>query len=136
MTELANIKKYKGGAEEFALSGVYHVFMESNYDGDTATLVFWLYKKYFKFNCRLYGLNAGEMRGAKSIEEREAAIKAKAYLAQFNGKILKCIVHAECKDPYKRPIVELWDGDLHINAQMLEKDLAAEYYGHGEKAFK
>jgi endonuclease YncB( thermonuclease family) len=136
MDELNRIKKYKGGAEEFALSGEYHVFMESNYDGDTATLVFWLFKKYMKFNCQLYGLNAGKIRGAKSDEEKKMAVAAKEYLAQYNGKILKCIVHAECKDPYKRPIVELFDGENNINTQMLAKGLVGEYYGHGEKAFK
>ena len=134
---LLMLQKYTGGAEELSFSGKHWVIMESNYDGDTVTLVIWHFNRYIKMSCRLYGINTGEIRGAKTDEEKNYALKAKKFVEQYNGQVLTCVFHPECKDPYKRPIVELFPTeDKSINMMLLDAGLAAEYYGYGEKNYK
>ena len=45
------------------------------YDGDTCKIIFYFDNKLVKFTCRLYGINAPEIKPSKTIENRDEEIQ-------------------------------------------------------------
>lgn len=131
---MLSLKDYNNNAESFRLTAN-EGLMIRNYDGDTCTLVVVLNNQFVKFNCRLSGINCAELK-TKDATEKEKAIKAKEYLAQYKNQILKCEFGAF--DKYGRPLVILYEPQNNnetINQKMIDLGFAKAYNGQGLKEF-
>ena len=78
----------------------------SVYDGDTVKCVFPLNNKFYKWNCRINGIDTPEIR-TRSKLEKEMGFKARDFLRE---KILKKMVEIHCGefDKYGRPLCEIY----------------------------
>ena len=126
------------------------------YDADTCKIIFFLDNKIVKFNCRLNGIDAPELRQSKKnpnrIIEKNKAKKARNRLIQlstdvniqidyhFNKKNKKelmdkntKILKIECSDfdKYGRLLVKLYDLENYncINNILIEEGYAKHYNG-------
>jgi len=121
------------------------------YDGDTCKVVFYLKDELVKFNCRLYGINAPELKPLKTkenrVEEIENGKKAKyklvSYCCEYVDKIddkncdqvIECnntLVKIKCYDwdKYGRLLVELFKYDeegICFNEKLIEDGLVKKY---------
>jgi micrococcal nuclease len=95
------------------------------YDGDTVTLCFKFRGKYFKKRCRLYGINAPEIR-SKNIQEKEKGRNSKNYVYSI---LQDKIVIFKCKgyDKYGRLLGDIFLDGKNINDDILEKGFAVKY---------
>jgi endonuclease YncB( thermonuclease family) len=124
--ELGNIDCSK--IRKFSLDGVVcNARVASIYDGDTITAIFRLPNdsEYYKWNCRLYGIDTPEL---KTGNNKEAAVKARDFLRE---KILDKVVKISCGefDKYGRLLVNVIYDDIDINALMISNGYAKEYFG-------
>jgi endonuclease YncB( thermonuclease family) len=130
---MLSLENYNNNAETFKVTAN-EALMIRNYDGDTCTLVVIINNQYIKFNCRLSGLNCAELKTKDPIE-KEKALVAKNFLANYKNKILKC--EFGTFDKYGRPLVILYSKDTNenINQKMIDLGFAKPYDGHGVKEF-
>ena len=124
--ELHNIDSSK--VHKFSLDG--HICLArvaSIYDGDTITAIFKLPNDsvYYKWNCRLYGIDTPEL---KTGNNKEAGLKARDFLRE---KILDKVVKLSCGefDKYGRLLVNIIYEDIDINALMISSGHAKPYFG-------
>jgi endonuclease YncB( thermonuclease family) len=113
---------------KFSLDGhMCYARVASVYDGDTITAIFKLPSgsEYYKWNCRLYGIDTPEL---KTGNNKEAALKARDFLRE---KILDKVVKISCGefDKYGRLLVHIFCEELDINAIMLSTGHAKPYFG-------
>lgn len=117
----------------FSLKGlVVDGFVLDVYDGDSVTVVFAFKGEYYKWKCRLYGIDTPEIR-TKDVNEKKKGFEAKEYLQQ---KILNKNVIVKCHDfdKYGRVLTDLYcAGDehtdcVHINKDLLDNGYAQPYY--------
>lgn len=103
------------------------------YDADTVHMVFLYNDTFYKFNCRLLGIDAAELRTVNP-EEKRAAQAGRDYLA---SKILNQIVRIECFnfDKYGRILVKIYKGKKDINHDLVKKGHAYVYEGKTKKEF-
>jgi endonuclease YncB( thermonuclease family) len=115
----------------FTIEGKKSAHCVDVYDGDTATFVFALPRKKWRFRCRMAGYNCAEIRGG-SEEEKAAAIIARDALRE---KILGRDVVLNCSgfDKYGRVLVQVEYEGRNINEEMLA--YGAKYNGRGEKKY-
>jgi micrococcal nuclease len=101
------------------------------YDGDTITAVFKFHDKYYKWSCRLDGIDCPEMKSSDK-EEKNRAIKARDFLHE---KIFGKIVKLNCGnfDKYGRLLCEIFIDDVKVNDLMIKEGHAVSYDG-GTKA--
>ena len=66
----------------------------SVYDGDTIKVVFSVFEKLFKFNCRIQGVDTPEIR-TKNKQEKKFGLEIRDKLRE---KILNKVVIIECGD--------------------------------------
>lgn len=127
------------------------------YDADTCKIVLPLQNTFYKFTCRLNGIDTPEMKPSKDKPNRDNEIqwakKARSELLnlvcdtnvdytdikkdeivkilQNNKKLItvKCLEF----DKYGRLLVELYDNNKCFNNILVEKNLAVNYSG-GHKA--
>ena len=80
---------------------------------------------------RLLGIDAPESYGVrKDSDEYKAGIISKEWLIdKIEGKEIIVKTHKDKKGKYGRYLVEIFDGENSINAEMVEKGLAVEYNG-------
>ena len=123
------------------------------YDGDTNTLIIPFKGEYFKFTCRMLGIDTCEMK-SKVKENKENAVRARNRVLQLVGvpgvdlatpytrkkiqsmldeRVIVVWVHCHGADKYGRLL-----GDIYASADtsgksiakiLLEEKLAYEYYG-------
>ena len=94
-------------------------------DGDTVILHVDLgFDTWKKVSVRLYGINAPEIKG----ESKELGFKSKEYLESLipAGSFIK--FHCIGQDKYGRWLGSLYKDDLDINKNMIENNMAVEYY--------
>lgn len=133
------------------------------YDADTCKIVFILDTKIVKFNCRLNGIDAPELRQSKKnpnriVEKKAAQIarnrliqlctdidvnieekfnrKQKKYLMQKNKKIIK--VKCQEFDKYGRLLVDLYtlENNEYINHKLIDEGYVNQYSGGKKQIFK
>ena len=99
----------------------------SVYDGDTITVVFKLFDSYYKWNCRLDGIDTPEIK-TKNMDEKARAIQARDYL---RGIILNKVVSITCGDfdKYGRLLVKVFYNNENMNDKMIHLGYAKHYYG-------
>lgn len=123
------------------------------YDGDTATVVLPFRGDYFKFTCRMMGIDTCEMK-SKIKENKETAIKARNRFLQLAGLPMSdlsaplkrkaiqtmldqqvVIVWLKCHDfdKYGRLLADFHTApdatSKPISKTLIEEKLAYEYYG-------
>lgn len=136
----------------------------SCYDGDTfaAVMTIGTCEQLWKFDCRMLGYDAPEMKPLKTIANREeikvAALRSKIALASFlcDGidtsksytskeidavvKLNKRIIELRCKefDKYGRVLVEVPNtaADSTVNSWMIENKYGYPYSGGTKKVFE
>ena len=101
------------------------------YDGDSITVIFYLFNDYYKFKIRLAGIDTPEIR-TKDIEEKKNGLIARDFL---RTKILNKICKIECKknDKYGRVLAYIYVNDENINTLLISKKYAVEYNGGFKK---
>lgn len=116
------------------------------YDGDTITCVIPVFKTYFRFQIRLFGINACEIRN-KDNQLKQKAFEARKKIIDticpqneipidcdrnaIQG-LLKCntvIVRLQCYkfDKYGRVLAKVFAGESDISSILLKSKLAIEY---------
>ena len=95
------------------------------YDGDTITVVFYLFNEYYKFKIRLADIDTPEIR-TKDLIEKEKGILARDFL---RSKILNKICKIKCKknDKYGRILANVYLVDENINELLITKKYANYY---------
>jgi endonuclease YncB( thermonuclease family) len=105
------------------------------YDGDSITCIFKFKDEYYKWKCRLLGIDTPEIR-TKNIKEKEHAIKARDYL---RSKILHQIVKIECFDfdKYGRLLIKVLDHkNIDITYHLIEQGFGVHYTGGTKTVWK
>jgi endonuclease YncB( thermonuclease family) len=112
------------------------------YDGDTITVAMKILNKFYKFNIRMLGYDAPELK-SKRDEERARARKARDFLTEL---VLNKIIFIRCGkfDKYGRilgtvlckpsvaiagEIIYIGTGTKNINELMCEQDFCRPYTG-------
>ena len=99
------------------------------YDGDTIKIVFPINKKFFKFTCRLSGIDTPEMNSRDKNE------KSYAHFVQrkLSGRILNQIVTVKCGkfDKYGRLLIKIYHNNSlnSVNKWLIQKNYALPYDG-------
>lgn len=97
----------------------------SVYDGDTCTITFNFNDKYYKWKCRLYGINSPEIRTLDKTEKNRG-YEARDYLkSRIDGKIVTITFHGFEK--YGRLLGTIYLDGININQEMIEKKYAVSY---------
>lgn len=102
------------------------------YDGDTVKIVLNLpiNKQYFRWNCRLSGINTPEIR-TKNIKEKEFGLLVRDKLKErIENKIL--LIKCGEFDKYGRLLVEIYENNgqlFSINNWLIENNYAKPYDG-------
>lgn len=120
--------------QRFTLKGkVLQAKCVSVYDGDTAQFAFRPIEgaPVYRFTCRMFGYNSGEIHGNTDDEKQYAQVCKEA----LKSKILNKIVTLSLGDfdKYGRPLVSVVHDELSINDWMLESNYGKPYFGEGEK---
>jgi micrococcal nuclease len=113
---------------KFSLNkNAYQAKVTSVYDGDTITVVFKFAGTFYKWNCRLNGIDTPEMK-SKNLVEKQQAIKARDFLRE---QILGKIVEITCQefDKYGRLLVIMNYNNTNINDLMITEGFAKSYTG-------
>lgn len=108
------------------------------YDGDTCTVILPVKGEMLKFNCRLKGINAPELKPPKGMLDRDVEIsKAKSSQAGLADMIMDKVVTIRFYRPekYGRQLVELWNEtadakftkETSVNQEMVRKGLARPF---------
>uniref|UniRef100_A0A6C0BTK0 TNase-like domain-containing protein n=1 Tax=viral metagenome TaxID=1070528 RepID=A0A6C0BTK0_9ZZZZ len=101
----------------------------SVYDGDTIKVIFPLNNTYYKWNCRLIGVDTPELRTTNTLEKEHGYLVRDKLREKINNRIveLKC----EDLDKYGRLLVTVIcdDGSCNINKWLIDNDYAFEYDG-------
>jgi endonuclease YncB( thermonuclease family) len=100
----------------------------SVYDGDTVRIIFSFHGTFYKWNCRLAGIDTPELRTSND-KEKEYGYQVRDILRE---KILNKVVSVECGkfDKYGRLLVTITcDEDCCVNKWLVENKYALEYDG-------
>ena len=120
--------KVDDNVEMFSLNGQTHLAkVVSVYDGDTIKVVFPIFNKMYKWNCRVSGVDTPELR------TRNEAEKKNGYYVRdrLRDKILNRMVTVHCGefDKYGRLLVDIYFDTLHVNNWLIDKKYAFSYDG-------
>ena len=96
------------------------------YDGDTVHIVFPVFGKMYKWNCRISRIDTPELR-TKNEKEKKYGYMVKDILLK---RILNKVVNVECGDfdKYGRLLVEINDGE-NISDWLISNKYAFAYDG-------
>lgn len=100
----------------------------SVYDGDTVRIIFSFHGTFYKWNCRLTGIDTPELR-TSNAKEKEYGYQVRDILRE---KILNKVVSVECGkfDKYGRLLVTITcDENCCVNKWLVENKYALEYDG-------
>lgn len=146
-----NLKKATNDIEYFKLSeNLYDAKVVDVYDGDTCTVVIYLFNKLTKFKLRCIGYDSPEMKPPLSSENRQDiinnAIKARNYFISkvTNCKLLLQIHYSkdELKEVFKlnTKLIKIkshgWDkygrllGEIFVDNQNINEDMINNNYGY------
>jgi micrococcal nuclease len=99
------------------------------YDGDTVHVVFQMFDKYYKWNCRILHVDTPELR-TKDLEEKKRGYECREKLSAL---ILDKIVLLNCSkfDKYGRLLVEITvpETGVKIHEYLISEGLANKYEG-------
>ena len=99
------------------------------YDGDTIKIVFPVNKEFFKFTCRLSGIDTPEMKSHDKNEKKYAEFVQK----KLSGRILNQLVTVKCGkfDKYGRLLITIYHNNSvkSVNKWLIEKKYALPYDG-------
>ena len=101
-------------------------------DGDTIVLDVSLgFNVTIRETFRLLGINSPESYGVKKdSDEYKAGMISKDWLIdRIEGKEIMVKTYKDKKGKYGRYLVDIYDDETSINAEMVEKGLAVEYDG-------
>ena len=109
----------------------FHVKCVEVYDGDTITIILYLFNSFYKFKVRLLHINTPEIR-TKNLDEKKAGFEARDYL---RGLILNKIIKIKCGkfDKYGRLLGEIFlidqddDCSVSINQKLIDGGYAVLY---------
>ena len=104
------------------------------YDADSVHVVFLYNKKFFRFICRLNGIDAAEIK-SKNQNEKKVAIEGKQFLESL---ILDKCIRINCYnyDKYGRILVDIFLNNIHINNLLIKKKYAYPYNGKTKTKFE
>jgi endonuclease YncB( thermonuclease family) len=105
----------------------------SVYDGDSIKVIFPLNGEYFRWSCRLNGVDTPEIR-TKNLKEKEMGLKVRDLLRE---KILDKIVTLKCGelDKYGRLLIDITYENENINKWLIDNNYAYEYTGGTKKSW-
>lgn len=104
----------------------YRATIRSIYDGDTirADIDLGFGVILHDQQLRLYGINAPEMHG----ESREAGLLARNALREkISAMTVILRTHRDKKEKFGRWLADIYLGDTHINAWMIDRGFAVKY---------
>ena len=127
------------------------------YDADTLTLIVPLFDRYYKFNCRVYGIDTAEIK-SNSEELKMKAQRAKNRMLQLcgvgqveldrvysrkevQGMLGEGVYLLWCKfmdfDKYGRPLVVVYDREqgVEVSGVLVAEKLANAYFGGTKEKF-
>ncbi len=94
------------------------------YDGDTMHVVFKEFGKYYRWNCRIIGVDTPEIRTRNEVE-KDMGYKVRDILRQhFMNKIVK--IKCGEFDKYGRLLIDVYIPD-HLRDSNLEKEMLSEW---------
>lgn len=104
------------------------------HDTDTISVLFKYNNETIKYNIRLLGIDAPELK-SKNLYERELCIKGTEYLKQLIlNKIIKLKTHKPDKYGRMLGVISTIDiNSININKDSIEKGYCREYYGDAKK---
>jgi len=99
----------------------------SVYDGDTVKAIFPLNGVMYKWNCRLSGIDAPEIRTSDRLQKK-FGYEVRDHL---RSKILNKVVTLKCQDldKYGRLLTEIWFEQQNINQWLIDSNYAFAYDG-------
>lgn len=102
------------------------------YDGDTFTCILPYEDGFYKFKCRLNGIDCPELR-TNNPREKEEALKAKNFVVKYMNLILRM----ECGkfDKYGRLLVNVLTEQGDLSKLLIDRKLGVAYDGGTKKAF-
>ena len=102
------------------------------YDGDTVKIVMKMFEKFYRFNCRIEGVDTPELR-TRNKKEKAMGIKVRDELRK---KILDKMVKVKCGefDKYGRLLVDIIIDNTSITKWLIENKFAFSYDG-GKKSW-
>lgn len=115
-------------------------YVDSVYDGDTVTIIFFFKGSVYKMSCRLIGIDTPEIK-TKNPEEKKEAIISRDYLRSRILNKYKKVVFGKM-DKYGRPLINIYDKKSFLNRkkslneEMILKNLANPYDGGKKTLFK
>ena len=107
----------------------------SVYDGDTIKVVFPLNDIFYKWNCRLIGVDTPEIRTRNTLEKEHGYLVRDKLRDKINDQIvqLKC----EDLDKYGRLLVTVIVGGVcNINEWLIQNDYAFAYDGGTKRSWE
>lgn len=108
----------------------------SVYDGDTIKVVFPLNDIFYKWNCRLMGVDTPELRTRNTREKEHGYFVRDKLREKINDQIvqLKC----EDLDKYGRLLVTVLcdEGQCNINEWLIQNDYAFAYDGGTKRSWE
>ena len=101
------------------------------YDGDTVHVVFKVFGTYYRWNCRICGVDTPEIR-TKNKEEKEKGIKVRD---ELRTRLQDKIVTIKCYefDKYGRLLIDVYMDDGGLLSQWLIKNQYGYAYHGGTK---
>lgn len=140
MTELESMTKQN--TELMSLKGnIYNAKIVYIYDGDTMHVVFKEFDKFYRWNCRIMGVDTPELR-TKNTKEKEMGYKVRdALIESFMNKIVK--IKCDDFDKYGRLLIDVFvpndveenDGSLMLSQWLIKNKYAYEYDGGTKKSW-
>ena len=128
--DISHMDNYNDDTPLFSLSN-YNVKgkVVSVYDGDTVKIVFPLHDIYYKWNCRLTGIDTPELRTKNEKEKKYGYIVRD----KLREKILNKIVNVQCGefDKYGRLLTTIIciEDECNVNDWLIDNKYALKYDG-------
>jgi endonuclease YncB( thermonuclease family) len=140
MNELEQMTKQN--TEFMTLKGnIYNAKIVYIYDGDTMHVVFKEFNKFYRWNCRIMGVDTPELR-TKNLKEKEMGYKVRDILVE---KLMNKIVKIKCDefDKYGRLLIDVYipneveknDGTLMLSQWLIQNKYAYSYDGGTKKSW-
>ena len=110
------------------------------YDGDTMHVVFKEFGKYFRWNCRISGVDTPEVR-TRNVKEKELGYKVRDVLRK---NLMEKIVKIKCGefDKYGRLLIDVYVPDdmqskenQMLSEWLIENKYAYSYHGGTKKSW-
>jgi micrococcal nuclease len=108
---------------------IYNAKIVYIYDGDTMHVVFKVFDTFYKWNCRIMGVDTPELR-SKNIKEKKLGYIVRDILIK---KLLNKIVKIECYefDKYGRLLIDVYmpNEEIKLSEWLIQNNYAYKYDG-------